>query len=185
MMTGVALIEPVEPVASRPWMPGYGTLAAEQGSGLLPWSWAEQRLRESHDYWLATVWPDGRPHVMPVWGMWLDQSLWFSSSRGSRKTRNLLADPRCAVTTDRAAEPVTVEGVAQLVVDRDRLAEVLAAENAKYGTDYGIELLEPDVNASFRIAPVCAFGLAASDFTGSPTKWAFPPGRAVEPLTDL
>jgi general stress protein 26 len=165
-----------EPVATRPFMPGYGTLPAGMGTGLLPWSWAERRLRQSHDYWLATVWPDGRPHVMPVWGMWLDDCLWFSSSRGSRKTRNLLAHPACTVTTDQAREPVVLEGHAELVVDRERLAEVLSAENTKYGTDYGPELLDPDVNASFRIVPHWAFGLAEDDFSGSPTKWVFRSG---------
>jgi hypothetical protein len=43
------------PVASRPHMPGYGLLGPDQGSGLLPWSWAEERLSASHDYWVATV----------------------------------------------------------------------------------------------------------------------------------
>lgn len=157
----------------RPFMPGYGTLRADQGTGLLPWSWAEQRLREAHDYWLATIWPDGRPHVMPVWGMWFDGCLWFSSSRGSRKTRNLLAGSACVVTTDRPREPVIVEGDAELVVATDHLAAVLAAENAKYGTDYGPELLDPERNATFRVVPSCAFGLAEDDFCGSPTKWVF------------
>ena len=34
-------------------MPGYGTLPATEGGGLLPWSWAEERLIRSHDFWLA------------------------------------------------------------------------------------------------------------------------------------
>jgi hypothetical protein len=45
-----------EPVARRPHMPGYGVLGAAEGSGLLAWSWADERLRASHDYWLATTW---------------------------------------------------------------------------------------------------------------------------------
>jgi hypothetical protein len=53
-------------VADRPFMPGYGILPADVGSGLLPWAEAERRLTVSHDYWVATAWPDGRPHVMPV-----------------------------------------------------------------------------------------------------------------------
>src|SRR5262249_17191311 len=64
-----------EPIASRPHMPGYGTLPAGEGGGLLPWSWAEERLARSHDYWLATVTPDGAPHLMPVWAVWLDGRL--------------------------------------------------------------------------------------------------------------
>ena len=74
-------------------MPGYGTLPAEQGTGLLPWSWAKERLARSHDYWLATVMPSGAPHLMPVWAVWHDDSLWFSSANGSRKARNLAAEP--------------------------------------------------------------------------------------------
>ncbi len=43
-----------EPVASRPFMPGYGILPADAGSGLLPWAWAVERLERSHNYWVAT-----------------------------------------------------------------------------------------------------------------------------------
>jgi general stress protein 26 len=164
-----------EPVAMRPFMPGYGTLSAGEGTGLLPWAWAERRLRDSHDYWLATVWPDGRPHVMPVWGVWLEGCLWFSSSRGSRKARNLGTRSACAVTTDQAKEPVVVDGHAELVAEPALLAAVLAAENAKYATSYGPEMLDPEINATFRIVAHWAFGLAENDFEGSPTKWVFPP----------
>jgi len=87
-----------QPRASRPYMPGYGIVGPTQGSGLLPWSWAEERLTASRNYWVASSWPDGRPHAMPVWGIWHDGALWFSSSRQSRKARNLAADPRCVVT---------------------------------------------------------------------------------------
>src|SRR5260370_41551843 len=95
-----------EPIASRPYMPGYGTLDAHQGTGLLPWSWARERLVRSHDYWVATVRPDGHPHMMPVWGVWMDDALWFSSSRGPRKTRNLAANAHCTIATANAYEPV-------------------------------------------------------------------------------
>src|SRR6266702_3335537 len=88
------------PRVSRPYMPGYGIAGPTEGSGLLHWSWAAERLTAARNYWVATVWPDGRPHVMPVWGMWDDSTLWFTSSTGSRKVRNLTADPRCCVTTE-------------------------------------------------------------------------------------
>lgn len=110
---------------------------------------------------------------MPVWGVWIDGGLWFSSSLGSRKTRNLLARPSCVVTTDAASAPVVLEGEAELITDPERLAQLLAAENTKYGTDYGPDLLDPAVNAAFRITPRAAFGLIEEDFTGSPTRWLF------------
>ena len=153
-------------------MPGYGIKGPEEGSGLLPWSWAEERLKGSRNYWVVSRWPDGRPHAMPVWGLWHRASFWFSSSRGSRKARNLAADPRCVVTTEDPSEPVVVEGTAELVRDAEELATLLALENAKYQTDYGIEMLDPAVNSAFRVRPAWAFGLRADDFTGSPTRWS-------------
>ena len=154
-------------------MPGYGVRPAGEGTGLLPWSWAEERLISSRNYWVTTLWPDGRPHLMPVWGMWHQGSFWFSTSKPSRKARNLSADPRCTVATEDAANPVVVEGLAELVTDRDDLATMLALENAKYATEYGIETLDPAVNSTFRVRPRWVFGLRSDDFTGSPTRWDF------------
>ncbi len=156
-------------------MPGYGILGPTDGRGLLPWSWATARLERSHDYWVASVWPDGRPHVMPVWGVWLDGSIWFSSSVRSRKARNLTADPHCVVTTDDAREPVVAEGRAHFVKEQEAIAAFLAASNAKYDTAYGIDFLEPEVNATLRVEPTWVFGLDEADFAGSPTRWRFGP----------
>ena len=55
-----------QPKASRPHMPGYGILDANSGKGLLPWSWATERLAKARNYWVATTRPDGNPHAMPV-----------------------------------------------------------------------------------------------------------------------
>ena len=162
-----------EPRSSRPHMPGYGTLGPGQGTGLLPWSWAVERLTSSRNYWLATITPGGGPHVMPVWAVWDADHLWFSSSLGSRKIRNLRADPRCTITTEHAAAPVVVEGVAEVVTDPVSLERLLALENAKYSTDYTIDMLDPTRNATVRVRPRWAFGLDSADFTGSPTRWVF------------
>jgi hypothetical protein len=110
---------------------------------------------------------------MPVWGVWDDGALWFSSSRGSTKARNLIAEPRCSVATDNAWEPVVIEGVATVVTDHDALVRYIRLENEKYGTDYSVDFLDPEVNATFRIAPSWAFSLTEDDFEGSPTRWSF------------
>src|SRR5690348_7591741 len=83
------------PSNDRPYMPGYGIKGPSEGTGLLPWAWATERLASARNYWLSTTTPAGAPHAMPVWAVWLDDRLWFSSSLGSRKIRNLTADPRC------------------------------------------------------------------------------------------
>jgi nitroimidazol reductase NimA-like FMN-containing flavoprotein (pyridoxamine 5'-phosphate oxidase superfamily) len=164
-----------DPEASRPYMPGYGTLPADQGTGLLPWSWAEERLARSHDYWLGTVMPSGAPHLMPVWAVWHDGRLWFSSANGSRKARNLATEPRCTMSTDDPLEPVVVQGRAERHTAQEQLERVLAAENAKYGTDYGLELVDPAFNSVFSLLPEWVFTLDAKDFTGSPTRFVFAP----------
>ena len=111
-------------------MPGYGIVGPDDGVGLLPWAWAEERLTTSRNFWLSTRWPDGRPHVMPVWAIWNEGALWFSSSKQSRKARNLAADPRCVLTTEDSMNPVVLEGAAELLtsqadLDRYRLPHPL------------------------------------------------------------
>ena len=160
-----------EPVASRPIMRGYGL--AETDEGMLPWSWAEERLVSSHDYWCATTWPDGRPHVMPVWGVWLDDQLWFSSAPGSRKARNLGRDPRCVLTTDDAVRPVVLEGRAVLVDDRALTETFTAAANTKYDADNDVDFYVR--NSLFRVEPTWAFALDDDLFDTSPTWWTFAP----------
>jgi hypothetical protein len=162
-----------EPQASRPHMPGYGVREPAEGTGLLPWSWAVERLTSSHDYWLATTRPDSRPHIMPVWGVWWDGALWFSSGLRSRKARNLAFRPRCMLTTDNAREPVVLEGAAERVSDRTTIQGFADRVDAKYETSYGADFYDPDVNGTYRVAPAWAFGLTESDFEGSPTRWEF------------
>jgi PPOX class probable F420-dependent enzyme len=159
------------PAARRPYMPGYGIAGPDEGRGLLPWSWAEERLTGSRNYWVVTVWPDGRPHAMPVWAVWDDGALWFSSAVGSRKVRNLRAEPRCVVTTEDGQRPVVVEGRATIVTSPDRLRRLIDLENAKYGTALEVDFLDPAVNATVRVDPERVFGLDDDAFAETPTRW--------------
>jgi PPOX class probable F420-dependent enzyme len=163
----------VEPEASRPYMPGYGIVAADAGSGLLTWSWAVQKLESARNYWLATVRPDGRPHAMPVWAVWQQDTLFFSGSTPSRKMRNLRGNPHCVLTTEDAMEPVVVEGTAEFVTDLDVIGVFLAGMNAKYDTDYKIDFLDPERNATLRVTMRSVFALRTEDFLGTPTRWTF------------
>jgi Pyridoxamine 5'-phosphate oxidase len=152
-------------------MPGYGLLAADEGRGLLPWTWAQQRLGTSRNYWLATVRPDGRPHVQAVWGVWLEDAFWFSTGAESRKARNLAASSSCVVATQDAEEPVVVEGNAAEVDPDDAVARAGDAYHAKYDPFR----LDPSLGPIFRVRPSVAFGLVehADEFAGSATRWTF------------
>jgi hypothetical protein len=158
-----------EPTAGRPYMPGYGIIPSREG--LLPWSWALERLVSSHRYWVATVDEDGAPHLMPVWAVWHDECLWFSSGGRSRKVRNLRANPRCAVQAG-DGDPVIVHGVVEFVTAPD--AALVEAYRAKYGDAPP----DPGANPIACVRPVWVFGLVESEFASSPTRWDFGPTAA-------
>jgi nitroimidazol reductase NimA-like FMN-containing flavoprotein (pyridoxamine 5'-phosphate oxidase superfamily) len=139
------------PRASRPYMPGYGILAAGRGSGLMPWAEAERRLTTSRNYWVSTVTAAGHPHLMPVWALWIDAALWFSSALRSRKVRNIVAHPQCTVATDDADNPVIVSGPARIVTGPEQTLAFLDAMNTKYNTAYGPDFLDPAMNATVQV----------------------------------
>ncbi|HZM74348.1 MAG TPA: pyridoxamine 5'-phosphate oxidase family protein [Candidatus Limnocylindrales bacterium] len=163
---------PGSPSADRPHMPGYGILPAGAGGGLLPWSWAVQRLENAHNYWVATTGRGGAPHLAAVWGLWDSGAFHFSTGGESRKARNLTADPRCVVTPENAGEAVVVEGVAHRVVDSARLDELQALYQSKYGSGFP----DPEGNPVFRVEPHAVFGMIeqGEDFVGRATRWRFP-----------
>jgi hypothetical protein len=60
-----------EPPRDRPtFVESYGI--KPDGKGLIAWDDVCARLAKSRNYWVATSRPDGRPHSMPVWGVWLE-----------------------------------------------------------------------------------------------------------------
>lgn len=154
------------PRADRPHMPGYGI--SESRKGILPWSWARQRLRDNRNYWIATVGPGGRPHSMPVWGVWHNDRLFFSTAITSRKARNLLTNSQCVATTESATEAIIVEGRADVIEDEKTLKPVWKAYKVKY--DWSI-----DGEKLFALVPgkVFAFVETADQFASAATRWRF------------
>lgn len=147
-------------------MPGYGIPKATKG--LLPWSWAEQRLKKSHNYWISTTKPDGSPHSMVVWGLWLDGMFYFSTGSKSRKARNLEQNPKCVIGTEHAEQAVIIEGTAHLTGDPALLKRFAPLYQKKYGWDMK-DFAEP----VYEVRPRVAFGLYEKEFVGSATRWLF------------
>ena len=164
--------KPRTPKPTRPHMPGYGL--PEGSKGLLPWTWAERRLKKSHNYWITTVKPDGSPHTMVVWGLWQDGRLLFSTGSKSRKARNLAQNANCVLCTEHADEAVIVEGVAE-IADVAARRKFLTKYKAKYEFDMGsmkddiLSLKEP----VFAVRPRVVFGLWEKHFVGKSTRWKF------------
>jgi hypothetical protein len=87
---------------------GYGLPSTTEG--LLAWPDVEARLVAATSYWLATVRPDGRPHVVPRWGVWLDGRFWYDGAPTTVHVRNLTVNPACALHLESGTEAVIVEG---------------------------------------------------------------------------
>jgi hypothetical protein len=101
---------------------------------LLEWASVEQRLIESPHYWLATVCRDGRPHVVPVDGMWLDGGCYFGGDPATVHIRNLRRDGRATLHLEDGESAVIVEGTAEWVTPSQTVARRLAAAaESKYG----------------------------------------------------
>lgn len=155
-------------IATRPYLPpGYGVVDAEMGSGLLAWEWAEQRLERARSYWVSSVAPDGRPHAMPVWGIWWDAALWFSTDGATRKARNLAHDPRCVVTPEDASEAVIVEALAEFVDDGATRAELAVRYEAKYGMGF------PPDSSVLRARADVVFAFTEMELGSNATRWRF------------
>ncbi|MGH9576838.1 MAG: pyridoxamine 5'-phosphate oxidase family protein, partial [Terriglobales bacterium] len=151
------------PQAGRPEMPGYGIAAGRQG--MLSWKWAEELLRASRRYWLVTT-GAGRPHAMPLWGLWLGNAFYCSTGKRSQKARNLAKNARCAVCVEKGGDAVVVEGTASRV----RAAAVRRRFNAAYKKKYKWDL-ESWTEPVFVVRPRKVFGLREGDFTKSATRW--------------
>jgi Pyridoxamine 5'-phosphate oxidase len=157
-------------------MPGYGL--PEGSKGLLPWSWAEQRLKKSHNYWITTVKTDGSPqsspHTMVVWGLWQDGCFLFSTGSKSRKARNLAQNANCIVGTELAHEAVIVEGTAE-IADVPARRKFLPVYERKYKFDMSdmkqdiLSMKEP----VFAVRPRVVFGLWEKQFIEKSTRWKF------------
>jgi len=125
-----------EPRADRAhFPPGY----IEKPADLLPWSHAHERLAQARIYWIASVRPNGQPHLSPIWGVWLHNVLYFDGSPASRRSRNIAENPSIAVHVERGnagKDVVIVEGIAgEYRPDRALAEQLAAAYGAKYAED--------------------------------------------------
>jgi hypothetical protein len=107
----------------------------------MPWSEADRLLAESRVYWIATARPDGRPHVVPSDGIWLDGVLYFGGAPETVHMRNVRASGHAAAHVgDGLSAAVIVEGpVADDTPERDVAERLADANNTKYA-DYGYNM---------------------------------------------
>lgn len=159
----------------------------------IPWSRARAQLEDGstregsgrdtgRTYWLATVGPDGRPHATAVGAMWLDDRVYFVSGPGTRKSRNLAADPRCTITVSLDDIDLVMEGSARRVTDPATLDKLAGSYRAQgwpaevsgdaFTAPYSAPSAGPPPWYLYEVVPVTAFGVATTE-PGGAMRWRF------------
>lgn len=160
----------------RPSVPN-GYVPDSTSPRFLSWEDVRERLSTSLHYWLATVYPDGRPHVVPRWGVWLDDSFWYDGSPETRHVRNVAANPACVLHLESGAEAVIVHGnsVASSPITGD-LGKRLSAEFGRKYEEMGYvpapDAWSDEIAGGLRILKPIEV-LAWTDFPSDLTKFQF------------
>jgi PPOX class probable F420-dependent enzyme len=171
-------------------------LAELYESPLLDWQRIESRLQRGlsqapgtggpgrHTCWLATINPDGSPHVTGIGAVWAGGHFWFETGKKSRKGRNLARDPRCTLSVAADEFDLVVEGEASLVTDADTVAKMAALWAAEgwpcrpdeTGTALTAEFSAPSAGPPpwhvYRLTARTAMALGTVE-PGGATKWRF------------
>lgn len=163
-----------DPVAEQPYITG--------DAPPTPWFEARSRLAEAESSRVATVRPEGGPHVAPVLGVWVDEALHFCANPAPRKARNLARDPHRVVTARSGGLDLVVEGAATRVSGDAGLRRVAEAYMSAYGWPItvrdgalhgeGAPTAGPPPYDVYRVTPTTAFGFPA-DEAFTPTRWRF------------
>lgn len=160
-----------EPQFTRPDLPE-GYLADPKG--FVAWSHVESRLRESKNYWLCTVRPNGHPHAIPRWGVWVNGRLYFDGSPETRHARNIAGNPHVAVHLESGDDVVAMEGLGRAHPRPSaELGQQLADAYAlKYGAlGYSPKPDQWDNGGLYEVTPTKI--LAWTKFTEDPTRFTF------------
>src|SRR5205814_5042347 len=150
------------------------------------WSRAEDQLKveigPNVTHFLATVRPDGRPHVAGVGALWVDGRFYFTSGAGTRKSRNLAKNPTCVISVSLRDLDLVVEGTVVRVTDEptlQRLAELYATQGwpARVGdgaliAEYSAPSAGPPPWDLYAVTPSTAIGVASAEPYGA-TRWRF------------
>jgi pyridoxine/pyridoxamine 5'-phosphate oxidase len=143
---------------------GYGIASGHDAQ--VEWAWVEAQCVASRNYWVCTTRADGRPHAMPVWGLWLDRRVVFSTDPQSVKARNFLARPEVVVHLESGDEVVVVEGRVE-AMETSLLPEFLDA----YETKYDYRPSGEQVDGVYQVRPRKALAWRETDFPTSATRF--------------
>jgi F420H(2)-dependent biliverdin reductase len=105
-----------------------------------------ERLHAEPNIWLATSRPTGKPHLTPIWFVFVDDAVWVCTGADAVKARNMAADPRVSIALEDGNAPVVGEGTARRVLD------VPASVSAEFQRKHNWDIATDDAyQAVFRI----------------------------------
>ncbi|MEO8355293.1 MAG: pyridoxamine 5'-phosphate oxidase family protein [Chloroflexota bacterium] len=159
------------PKVSRPKFPkGY----VDNPSSYVDWSWVAAQLTESKNYWLCSVRPDSRPHVVPRWAVYRDGKIYYDGSPETRHNRNTESNPNISVHLESGDQVIILEGTslpagkpsAELA---NQLVEAYRKKYAEQG--YSPEPHQWDEGGLYVFTPRQC--IAWTKFNEDPTKFTF------------
>lgn len=159
------------PKISRPKLPkGY----VDNPVSFVNWEWVAAQLTESKNYWLCSVRPDGRPHVVPRWGAFIDNKFYYDGSPETRHARNILENPNVSLHLESGEKAIILEGISQPVEKpkpefANRLAEEIGRKYSSSG--YAPKPSQWDEGGLYVFAPRQC--IAWTVFFENPTKFEF------------
>ncbi|MCY3568597.1 MAG: pyridoxamine 5'-phosphate oxidase family protein [Chloroflexi bacterium] len=155
------------PEPERPQMPdSFGFSIEDYPFEPMSWQWVTEQLQTARNYWVATTRPSGRPHSVPVWGVWVDDAFHFATDPKGVTARNLIENPESVVNLESGDEVVILEGRFEL---RDSTPGIQVAFNAKYDMPWG----EDETIPVFTLSVKKALAWTEANFPSNATRWRF------------
>jgi hypothetical protein len=141
---------------------------------LLAWEEVAERIAASPNYFLATTTDEGRPYLRPVDGVFVDATLAFGGSPGTRWVHNVQQRPEVSASLPDDDHAVILEGRAELVTDPDLplAAAVGAANVAKYPQYYGNDT-SPGFRPFWSLRPRRVYAWSLTNFPSQATRFDF------------
>jgi nitroimidazol reductase NimA-like FMN-containing flavoprotein (pyridoxamine 5'-phosphate oxidase superfamily) len=171
------------------------------GAPIIPWEKIHKRLQQKitqapktggpdrHTAWLATTNPDGKPHVMPVGVMFVDDAFYFTAGPKTRKARNIARNPNSVITIATHDFDLVVEGPARKIVDSARLKRIAEAfteggwkptvVKGGFTAAYSAPSAGPPPWHVYEVRPETIFALGTSEPYGA-TRWNFQTNKPRE-----
>lgn len=155
------------------------------GNAALEWSRAQEALATGPalgTFFLGTTGPDGRPHAAGTGAVWLDGELYLVSGPGTRKSRNLAANPACTVSASLAGIDIVIEGEASRVTEPATLERLAAhyredgwpaeVEGDAFTAPFSAPSAGPPPWHLYTVTISTIFGVATAEPHGA-TRWRF------------